>query len=107
MPEALQNLQRHLLKHPGGDRVMAHVLSVIPIHGLEAALVAVEIALESRRPSGEHVLNVLGRLKGTSSQENVLSTPLVLQEEPQANVSRYEQLRPSSEIGKRPAVPSC
>ena len=98
MPEALQSLQRHLLKHPGGDRVMAQVLSVIPIHGLEAVLVAVEIALESGRPSGEHVLNVLGRLKGPPPQENILSIPLVLQEEPEANVSRYEQLRSSSEI---------
>ena len=63
MPPALQLLQRHLLKHPGGDRVMAQVLSSIPLHGLDAVLVAVECALESGRPSGEHVINVLGRLK--------------------------------------------
>ncbi len=35
MPPALQLLQRHLLKHPGGDRIMAQVLSSIPIHGLD------------------------------------------------------------------------
>ncbi len=97
MPEALQSLQRHLLKHPGGDRVMAQVLSVVPIHGLEAVLVAVEVALESGRPSGEHVLNVLGRLKATPPQEAVTSAALVLQEEPVANVSRYETLRTQSE----------
>lgn len=97
MPEVLQSLQRHLLKHPGGDRVMAQVLSVIPLHGLEAVLMAVELALESGRPSGEHVLNVLGRLKGAPPQETLLSTSLILSEEPQANVSRYEQLLTRSE----------
>jgi hypothetical protein len=60
-------LQRHLLKHPGGDRVMAQVLAAIPVHGLDAVLVAVELALESGRPSGEHVLNVLARLKDESA----------------------------------------
>jgi len=89
---------RHLLKHPGGDRVMAQVLSVIPMHGLEAVLVAVELALESGRPSGEHVLNVLGRLKDSPPQETVMPTAMVLNEEPLANVSRYEQLRTQSEV---------
>jgi transposase len=101
MPETLQSLQRHLLKHPGGDRVMAQVLSAVPLHGLDAVLVAVELALESGRPSGEHVLNVLGRLKGVAQpecvQENVLSIPLTLREEPKANVARYEQLRANRE----------
>lgn len=47
--DVLQLLQRHLLKHPGGGRV--------------TVLVAVECALESGRPSGEHLMNDLGRLK--------------------------------------------
>jgi transposase len=93
MPEPLLHLQRHLLKHAGGDRVMAQVLSAIPIHGLEAVLVAVELALESGRPSGEHVINVLGRLKGAAPQETMAASPLPLKEEPVANVDRYEQLR--------------
>jgi transposase len=97
MPGALLNLQHHLLKHQGGDRVMAQVLSAIPLHGLDAVLVAAELALESGRPSGEHVLNVLGRLKGAPPQENVLSIPLVLREEPVANVARYERLRTTSQ----------
>jgi transposase len=98
MPKALLNLQRHLLKHPGGDRVMAQVLSAIPLHGLDAVLVAVELALESGRPSGEHVMNVLGRLKGPVPQETIVSAPLALKEEPVANVSRYEQLRSKTEV---------
>lgn len=93
MPDALLRLQRHLIKHAGGDRVMAQVLSAIPLHGVEAVLVAVECALESGRPSGEHVMNVLGRLKETSGQEDLIATPIVLREEPVANVARYEQLR--------------
>ena len=34
--------------------------------GWEAVLVAVELALEAGKPSGEHVLNVLARLKGNT-----------------------------------------
>ena len=93
MPKALQSLQRHLLKYPGGDRVMASVLSAIPLQGLEAVLVAVEMALESGRPSGEHIMNVLGRLKGPLLPVETITTALVLREEPVANVLRYEQLR--------------
>ena len=93
MPEPLLALQRHLLRHPGGDRVMAQVLSAIPVHGIEEVLVAVEIALESGRPSGEHVLNVLGRLKNPSTPETVAVTSLNVRIEPAANVSRYETLR--------------
>ncbi|MDF1480457.1 IS21 family transposase, partial [Extensimonas sp. H3M7-6] len=63
MPEPLQELQRQLLKHPGGDRVMAQVLSAVPLHGVEAVVVAVELALQAGRVSGEHVLNTLSRLK--------------------------------------------
>ena len=93
MPPALQMLQRHLIKHAGGDRVMAQVLSSIPLHGLDAVLVAVECALESGRPSGEHVMNILGRLKESVAQDGLIATPMVLNEEPVANVARYERLR--------------
>jgi hypothetical protein len=92
MPEPLLHLQRHLLKHPGGDRVMAQVLSAIPVHGIDSVLGAVNSALESGRPSGEHVLNVLGRIKQAPAAESI-TTALTLKEEPQANVSRYERLR--------------
>ena len=59
MPEALLQLRRGLLRHSGGDRVMAQVLALVPTAGLEAVLVAAELALESRPRSGrvslEHV----------------------------------------------------
>ena len=97
MPEPLIGLQRHLLKHPGGDRVMAQVLAAIPVHGLDAVLVAVELALESGRPSGEHVLNVLARLKDAATPVPAIAAPLALTEEPAANVDRYDGLRQQSE----------
>ena len=65
MPEALQRLRRGLLRNPGGDRVMAQVLAIVLTAGLDAVLVAVELALETGPPgkvSVEHVVNVLGRL---------------------------------------------
>ena len=36
MPAPLLELQRQLLKHTGGDRVMAQVLGAVNLHGLEA-----------------------------------------------------------------------
>jgi hypothetical protein len=65
MPEPLQRLRRALLRETGGDRVMAKVLALVPQSGLDAVLIAVELALEQAPPSGrvsvEHVMNVLSR----------------------------------------------
>jgi transposase len=117
MPDAFKQLQAVLLKRAGGDAVMAQVLCAVPIHGLEAVLVAAELALEAGKPSGEHVLNILARLKGSepgASGNNETSTdrstatsaslsaamalellhmPLKLATEPLANVDRYDALR--------------
>ena len=93
MPEPLLALQRYLIKQPGGDRVVADVLAAIPRHGLEPVLVAVELALESGRPSGEHVLNVLARLKSSGLKLETVMTGLTVAEEPQANIDRYDHLR--------------
>jgi hypothetical protein len=74
---------------------MAQVLAAVPVHGLDAVLVAAELALEAGKPSGEHVLNVLARLK-SPAQAGALeaaSTPLKLAVEPLANVQRYDRLR--------------
>ena len=94
MPEPLQILQRHLLRHPGGDRVMAQVLAAVPIHGLEAVLVAAELALEAGHPSADHVLNVLARLKqGAPAEAPLTAATPQLAEEPRADVHRYDRLR--------------
>ncbi len=78
LPEALQLLRRALLRESGGDRVMAQVLAIVPKAGLDAVLVAVELALESSPPSGrvsvEHVINVLGRLNAPPVPEHLLQT---------------------------------
>ena len=78
LPEPLQQLRRALLREPGGDRVMAQVLAIAPTAGLDAVLVAVELALESSPPSGrvsvEHVVNVLGRLNDTKAPESAQTT---------------------------------
>ena len=77
MPEPLQQLRRALLRDPGGDRVMAQVLAIVPTAGLDAVLVAVELVLESRtagRVSAEHVLNVLARLNAAPAPESAATT---------------------------------
>jgi transposase len=95
MPEPLQELQRQLLKNPGGDRVMAQVLSAVPLHGLNPVLAAIRIALQAGRVSAEHVLNTLAHLKDQSRPMTVgeVDTPLTLQTPPLANVTRYDSLR--------------
>jgi len=92
LPEPLQRLRRALLRHPGGDRVMAQVLSAVPRFGLEAVLVAVELVLESGRPSAEHVLNVLARLHEGPPPERV-ETSLTVKTAPAADPQRYDALR--------------
>ena len=56
-------------------------------------MVAAELALESGRPSGEHVLNVLARLKQNPVPYTVVDVPLVLKVEPETNTRRYDYLR--------------
>jgi transposase len=92
MPKPLLRLRRLLLKHDGGDRVMAKVLAAVPKSGLEAVLVAVELVLESCNPSAEHVENVLNRLKNAPVPEPA-ETHLEVAEAPVADTGRYDRLR--------------
>jgi transposase len=93
MPAPLLELQRQLLRNPGGDRVMAQVLSGVTLHGLEPVLVAVELALQAGRVSGEHVLNILSRLQEPSKTVTELSESIELEEPSKADVHRYDALR--------------
>ena len=101
MPEALQQLRRGLLRQSGGDRVMAQVLAIVPTAGLDAVLVAIELALESAPPSGrvsvEHVVNVLGRLNAPAAPPSA-ATELQVATLPLANTARYDSLR-AQEVG--------
>ena len=92
MPQPLQRLRQGLMKHAGGDRVMAQVLAAVPTAGLEAVLVAVDLVIESGVLSAEHILNVLARLKAGPVPDSV-ETSLSLKDPPLANTSRYDGLR--------------
>jgi transposase len=94
MPEPLRLLQRELLNRIGGDAVMAELLCAVPVHGLEAVLAATEAALCMGKPSAEHVLYLLAQLK-ERAQQRPGEMPLALNEEPRADVDRYDLLRPS------------
>ena len=93
LPAPLIQLQTVLRRRERqqADRIMAKVLSLVPTHGLEAVLVAVELVLESGIFNAEHVTNVLARLKQTDSPAQV-ETTLKLKEEPQADTARYDRL---------------
>lgn len=99
MPEPLLQLQRQLLKNSGGDRVMAQVLSAVTLHGLEPVLVAVELALQAGRVSGEHVLNILSRLQEPEKTVHELPQAIALAEPSKADVHRYDALRINKEGG--------
>ncbi len=92
MPAPLLQLRKGLMRDTGGDKIMAQVLAVIPLAGLEAVLVAVELVLESGAISAEHVINVVARLKAGPIPECV-ETSLILNEAPLADTGRYDTLR--------------
>lgn len=92
LPEPLQRLSKALLRRQGGDRVMVQVLSTVPVFGLEAVLVAVELVLESGVVSAEHVLNVLARLREEPPPQTV-ETSLTVKTAPVADTQRYDSLR--------------
>ena len=103
LPPPLLRLRQSLLRHAGGDRVMAEVLAVVPQAGLEAVLVAVELVLEGAAPNGsisaEHVRNVLARLNTPAAPEQA-QTSLQLNEAPRADTARYDRLRPTHQDGQ-------
>ncbi len=96
LPDPLQRMRRALLRETGGDRVMAKILALVPGAGLDAVLVAVELALEGTPPSGrvsiEHVINVLARLNAPPRPANVATTLQILTP-PIADPGRYDRLR--------------
>jgi len=92
LPDPLQRLRRALLRHEGGDKVMARVLMAVPTHGVDAVLVAVELVLESGRPSADHVLNVIARLADGPPAPSV-ATALTVAAAPLADPHRYDTLR--------------
>jgi hypothetical protein len=92
MPAPLKQLRLGLMRHEGGDKIMAQVLAAVPTAGLDAVLVAVELVIESGVLSAEHVENVVARLNASPLPECV-ETSLQLKEAPVANTTRYDALR--------------
>ena len=80
---------------------MAQVLAIVPTAGLDAVLVAVELALETGPPGKvgvEHVVNVLGRLNAAPRPQSAATT-LQVATKPLANTARYDSLRaPASAV---------
>ncbi|MCT7046523.1 IS21 family transposase, partial [Salmonella enterica subsp. enterica serovar Soahanina] len=71
LPTPQRQLKHGLTRHAGGDRIMAQVLAAVPVAGLDAVLVAVELVLEAGTLSAEHVLNVVARLTATEPPPSV------------------------------------
>jgi transposase len=96
MPDAFRQLQGQLLRRPGGDREMAEILALVLHHDEQAVLCAVELALEAGVATKTHVLNILHRLTdGKAPPAAPIDAPqaLRLEQEPVANVKRYDDLR--------------
>lgn len=74
---------------------MAQVSALVPQAGLEAVMVAAELALEAGPPgrvSVEHVVNVLNRLNASATPD-AIATHLRAAITPQADTARYDRLR--------------
>ena len=65
--------------------------------GLEAVLVAVELALESGVASQQHILNMLSRLKPGPVTDPVY-TKLHIQQPPIVDTQRYDQLHRAGSV---------
>ncbi len=98
LPKPLRQLRHGLARHTSGDRIMSQVLAAVPVAGLEAVLVAVELVLESGALSAEHILNVVARLTAAPPPVTV-ENHLPLKDAPLANPARYDRLRVAKERG--------
>ena len=83
-----------MLKRHGGDREMAEILALVLHHDEQVVLRAVGLALDCNGVSKQHVLNVLARLLEPSLPTPMdIPSSLQLNDEPLANVDRYDGLR--------------
>lgn len=95
LPDAFQKLRQQLLRRTGGDREMVDILALVLHHDEQAVLCAVALALEDGVATKTHILNILHRLvDGKTATVTAIDAPqaLVLRQEPQADVGRYDRL---------------
>jgi transposase len=94
LPAPITKVKKHLLKQPKGDRAFVEILLALHEHGPELISVACELALEHRTVSAAVVLNHVHRLNAPTPIRSLpVPDDLVLRTEPEANCSRYDQLR--------------
>ncbi len=99
LPDVFLQLQKQLLKHPGGDREMVEVLALVLQHDEDKVEQAVSEALLSGSVSKQHVINCLNRLLDVVQPAPVKTPPaLQLVKEPLADTKRYDQLRRKSHV---------
>jgi transposase len=94
LPEAFKQLQTKLLARAGGDREMVEVLSLVLHYDETLVLAAIEASLVLGVASKPNILNILRRMISPELPP-LADTPqsLSLNEEPSANVERYDGLR--------------
>ena len=95
MPEPLVSLQRLLGHRPGGNRVMAEVLALVPTQGLECVMTAVQGCLTAGYTSIEQIRHVLTQLPDRNKPDlPQINTPeaLLLNVSPVADTGRYDRL---------------
>jgi hypothetical protein len=94
LPPSFRTLQAILLKRPGGDREMADILALVLHHDEMLVERAVVEVLDTGIVSQTHILNRLGRLLDGPRPAALEPPPrLTLNDEPQANTERYDNLR--------------
>ena len=94
LPDSFRQLQRQLLKRPGGDREMVDILALVLHHDEALVEQAIRQAIDQGGYSQQHVLNCLHRLLQPPAPQPIQPPArLKLVEEPLADPNRYDNLR--------------
>lgn len=94
LPDAVERVQRLLLKRKGGDRDMVSLLLAAQQEGLGALDTACRAALDNKSVTAALVLNQLQRIRQPGDSQRSIETNVIpLSVAPIADCSRYDQLR--------------
>ena len=88
LPDELNKVRAHLKKSPNGTRDFAHILSYIPIEGLEQVRLACAQPIKEKTIAKDIILNILLRSNDAHQaleEENVTYLPLKHAAEVQPN----------------------
>jgi transposase len=106
LPPAVTEMRHRLCAKVGGDRQFVNILAAVDEDGIEAVSVACELALEANAISDTYVLNALNRFKPQPPTEVVEAPPrLKLNQEPKADVARYDRLLKKLALAAIAAMP--